>query len=131
MAKKQAKVDDIANWEDIAEECPEFKELAEEYADNRETIKLLEARNKDELAPQLEAAVIIGGKKSIAGGNWKVTQGRGKSADRVLPERVVEKLASLGADAEQILEIMKYCTEPGKPYTYPVVTKVEVEVTDE
>lgn len=128
MVKRIKDESEIAHWEGpLVASLPDIDKLMEEYAENRESINLLEER-QEELKPELEAAVIIGGNKTLQAGNFRTTQGSGRSAAKIIPERVVEKLAGLGQTADQIVEIMEYITQLGKPYTYPVVTRVPVEV---
>lgn len=129
MAKKQAKVDDIANWEDIASELPDIPALADEYRDLKDILKEGEARCK-EISPVLEAAVVVGGKKSLACGDLKITQGSHPGNPQFKPEKLVEKLSGFGLTAEQITEALQFCVER-KPYTYAMVTRVPAGVTED
>lgn len=129
MAKKQQAIEEIANWEDIASELPDIPPLVEEFKELKEMIALGEERCK-EIAPQLEAAVITGGKKSLACGNYKVTQVSHPGQVRILPERIVEKAAAAGMTADAIVDMMQFATEK-KPYTYPLVTRIPTGVTED
>lgn len=122
LEKRRQAAIDTANWSDIADDVPDAPDLAEEYRDLKDTIKLAEDRCRD-IAPSLEAAVIIGGKKGLACGNgYKVIRASHPGSPQFKPEALVEKLAAFGLTADQILEATVCCITR-KPYTYVVVTR--------
>jgi hypothetical protein len=117
LAKRQQQIDDTANWEDIADEMPDTPTLAAEYRDILDRIKELEKR-KDELKPQLEAAVIIGGKKALAAGSYRIT--RVESNRKSLS---AEKLVEKGVTIEILAECIIITTS-----SYPLVTRVKEDI---
>lgn len=123
LAKKKAEAQDLAQWEDIREEMPDIPDLVAEDFKLRTRIKEDEER-REEIKPLLEAAVIIGGKKSLICNEYKITQGSGRSRDFIAPERIVEKAVGMGLTADQVVELLEFATIKGSPYTYPLVTKV-------
>lgn len=126
MAKKQAEIDNIANWEDVADEMPDIPDLVKEYREILDDIGVLEDRKK-QIAPQLEAACIMGGKKSLACGGFKITRVE-QTRSNVKPERVIEKACGLGLTASQATELLEYATVSSTS-SYPLVTRVTEDVT--
>ena len=113
----------VANWEDFADELPELPELVKEFRDIGDKIKHLESRKK-ELAPAIEAAVLVGGEGGLVCGSFKITRVAVEGRKSVAPERVVEKAAHYGLNAEQITEMMEYATVRAPGYSYPLVTRI-------
>lgn len=122
LVRKQKEAKEAANWEDIASEVPDAPELAEEFRGLKDDIKVMEERCA-EIAPQIEAAVMIGGKSALICGEFRITQVEHPGNAKFLPERLVEKLASFNLTADQILDAMTCCVEK-KPYTYPLVARI-------
>src|SRR3990167_6854492 len=115
---------EAAAWEDFANEAPELPSLLDEYRKCADQIKTLEARKK-EIAPEIEAAVIIGGKKALTCGSFRVTRVEVAGRKSIAPERVVEKAAAAGMDAEQITDMLQYATGPAPGHSYPLVSRIE------
>lgn len=127
---KKAKAEaTVAHWEDIADQLPDIPELAAEFRELKDDIKLMEDRCK-EIAPQLEAAVVIGGAKALAMGNLKVSQVSHPGNAKFVPERVVEKGVEFGLTPEQITELLEYAVVRTS-YTYPLVTRIPSGVTND
>jgi len=128
MAKKRAAeaetADNTANWEDFADELPDLPALLEEFREIGDRVKKDEARKK-ELAPGIEAAVIVGGKKSLACGGFRATRVEVEGRKSVSPERVVEKAVTFGLSPVQITELLEYSTVQAPGYSYPLVSRVE------
>ena len=128
MAKKraaEAEEEQVSvNWEDFADELPDLPALMREFREIGDDIKALETRKK-EIAPEIEAAVVIGGGKSLVCGELKVTRVEVGGRKSVSPERVVEKAASYGLNAEQITDMLEYATVQAPGYSYPLVSRVE------
>ena len=119
MAKRQQQIDEIANWEDIADEMPDLPDLVREFRDIQDKINELEARKK-ELSPILVAATIIGGKKQLACGHYKVNRISNPGHDAIVPEKLVEK----GVD----LDVIAYATKKVGASEYPLVTIIEEDI---
>lgn len=128
MAKKQATEQEVANWEDLADELPDLPAAVEEFRTLADQINVLEKRKK-ELAPILEAAVITSGKAALACGSLKIQRIEVVGTTKIAPELIVEKACGLGLDAEQITELLEYSTIQLPDYSYPLVTRVKVDVT--
>lgn len=128
MAKKQAAEQEIANWEDLADELPDLPAAVEEFRNVADQITTLEKRKK-ELAPILEAAVITSGMKALACGSLKIQRIEVEGKTKIAPELIVEKACSLGLDADQITELLEYSTVQLPGYSYPLVTRTKVDVT--
>ena len=125
--KKRAKEEvaaETSNWEDYSNELPDLPALVEEYKEISDNIKALEGRKK-ELSPEIEAAIITGGKKAMACGAFRLTHVKVEGRKSVAPERVVEKAAEYGLNAEQITDMLEYATVQGPGYSYPLVSRVE------
>lgn len=88
----------------------EFRELAEQYIEVKETIDMLELQKKD-IAEKIEAAMIVADQKRVRYGDRHCfEQSKGTN-----PSRIDSKLlAGLGVSAE----VIKAATIPGKSYTY-------------
>ena len=127
LSKKAKEEADVAHWEDIASDLPDFPSLAEEYRELKDDIKVMEDRCK-EIQPELEAAVMIGGKKALAAGDIKVTRVSHPGQAKFVPERVVEKGIEFGLTPEQVTELLEYIVTR-VPYTYPLVSRVPTGVT--
>ena len=127
MAKKQAAEQEIANWEDLADELPDLPAAVEEFRKLADEINALEKRKKV-LAPVLEAAVIAGGKPSLACGSLKIQRIVVEGRKSIAPELIVEKACGFGLDAAQITELLEYSTIQAAGYSYPLVTRVKVDV---
>lgn len=124
LTKKQQKLDEVANWEDIADSMPDFLVLAEEFRELTDDAKLIEDRRK-EIAPQLEAAVVLGGKRKIQGGKYLVNRVEMPATYKLSPEKLVEELTARYT-ADEIVALFKKCqVVDRKPYSYPLVTRVE------
>ena len=128
MAKKQAAEQEIANWEDLADELPDLPAVVEEFRNVADQITTLEKRKK-ELAPILEAAVIASGMKALACGSLKIQRIEVEGRKSIAPERVAEKASGMGLDADQIDELLEYSTVQALDYSYPLVTRVKVDMT--
>lgn len=108
--------DDSTNIESVREVLPEdFEDLVTEFRDLQDLIAAYKDRCA-EISPQIEAACVLAGKKNILMDKFKLTRIESKSADKILAERLVEK----GVD----WDIVEYATQPGKPYSYPLVTRL-------
>lgn len=128
MAKKQAAEQEIANWEDLADELPDLPATVQEFRAISDQISALDKRKK-ELAPILEAAVIAGGCTALACGSLKIQRIEVAGKTKIAPELIVEKACGLGLDAEQITDLLEYSTIQLPGYSYPLVTRVKVDVT--
>lgn len=126
VAKKKAAEQDpeVAHWEDFADELPDLPSVVAEFREIADDIKVLESRKK-ELAPVIEAAVVVGGLKGLTCGGYKIVQVSVEGRKQVAPERIVEKAAGYGLSAEQITEMLEYATVRAPGYTYPLVTRTE------
>lgn len=129
LDKKAAAESEVAHWEDIADTLPGIPELATEYRELKDDIKLMEDRCK-EIQPELEAAVVIGGRKSLAMGNLKITQVSHPGNAKFVPERVIEKGIEFGLTPEQVTELLEYIVIR-TPYTYPLVSKIPTGVIND
>lgn len=127
MAKKKsdyvAAECESSTWEDFADEVPDLPALLEEFRGLQDEIKALESRKKG-LAPQIEAAVVLGGKKALTCGGFRVTRVEVAGRKNIAPERLVEK-AAMYMDAEQITDMMEYATVQAPGYSYPLVARIE------
>lgn len=130
MAKKRAAEEyakkESANWEDIAADLADtdIPALAKEYRDILDTDAKNKAR-KEEISPELEIAVLTGGKEalSISIVGLRVTRVEAQGQQYVDPARIVEKGTSFGLTAEQITELLEYATRRRPSYSYPLVTR--------
>lgn len=123
MAKKAAAEQEIANWEDMADDLPDLPDLVKEFREISDQAGAIEKRKK-ELSPEIEAAVILGGKKVLTCGSFKVTRVEVAGAKKIAPERVVEKAAAFGLTADQIVELLQYATVEAPGYSYPLVARM-------
>ena len=126
LAKKAKEAEEVAVWDDISDAVPDFPELAARHRELTDTEGAC-AKEKKVISPQLEAAVLIGGKKSLITTGFKVTRVYNSGRKVVSPERLVEVLAALEYTAEQITEIVEKCTKVEGAGYYPLVTRIEVE----
>ena len=126
MAKKQEQ--EIVNWEDLADDLPDLPAAVEEFRGIADQIAALEKRKK-ELAPVLEAAVITGGKAALMCGSLKIQRIEVAGRRSIAPERVVERASGMGLDADQITDLLEYSTVQAPGYSYPLVTRVKVDIT--
>ena len=122
MAKKAEKAAEAAKWEDYSDELSDIPELAKEFKELKEGVALAEERCK-EIAPILEAAVLITDRKSLICPDFKITRVPHPGNPVFHPEPLVEKLSGFGLKPEQIVEAVQCCVTR-TPYTYPLVTRI-------
>lgn len=119
LEKRDGELADIRNWEDIADSLPDLPDTLRQYR-AAQLAKSAAEKEMDELKPVLHAALMIGGRKSIACGSLKITEVF-QERKSLSAERLIEKGVSM--------EIMQWATIT-KVISYPVVTEIKSDPTE-
>lgn len=113
--------DEVKEWSEFEDlKTLEFDSLARQYREAHLAETTAKAIKK-KLAPDIEAAMLVVGQRSIKVGNLTAIQANGRTPKILSATALLEA----GVDAETVAE----CTLPGTPYTY-IQVKAEGEKED-
>jgi hypothetical protein len=122
MGKREGLIDEPQDWSKFPDlQAMEFDALITEYRRAHDAEEWGKATKKS-LSPQIQAALLIVGQKSVKVNNMTALVSNGSTAERIDANKLL--LAGVSAD------IIKACTIPGTRYTYAQV-RVDKEVEGE